>query len=285
MKENPVIPFLRKYWNQESPLLLGFSGGPDSMALLHLLLQMKLPLHLAHVDHGMREESSGEAKKIAEYAKKLGLPFHLRTLRGMTGANLEERFREERRQFFRELCGEYSFQAVLLAHHADDQAEVVLKRILEGARIYNIGGMAPLEEQDGVHFWRPLLGLRKEILLNVLKKKEIGFFEDKTNKNLHYLRARMREAIFPFLEEKFGKQVRNSLCRLGEEARGEKMRLKLAYSLEQEGVKLNSDQLTKILNHLQNGSRNKKFFLKEGELEVDSGSIFLNTRALNTKIC
>lgn len=285
MKENPVIPFLKKHWNQESPLLLGFSGGPDSMALLHLLLQMKLPLHLAHIDHGMREESGEEAEKLAGYAERLGLPFHLKKLRGITGANLEERFREERRHFFRKLCGEYPFQAVLLAHHADDQAEVVLKRILEGARIYNIGGMTPVDEQDGVNFWRPLLGLRKEIILKVLKKKEIAFFEDKTNKNLHYLRARMREEIFPFLEERFGKQVRSSLCRLGEEARGEKMRLKLAYSLEQEGVKLNSDQLTKILSHLQKGSRNKKFLLKEGELEVDSGSIFLNTRALNTKIC
>ncbi len=285
MKENPVIPFLRKYWNQEQPLLLGFSGGPDSMALLHLLLQVKLPLHLAHIDHGMREESREEAERIASYAKKLGLPFHLRTLREITGSNLEERFREERRQFFHELCGEFSFQAVLLAHHADDQAEVVLKRILEGSRLYNIGGMAPTDEQEGVNFWRPLLGMRKEILLNFLEKKKIAFFEDQTNKNLHYLRARMREEIFPFLEEKFGKQVRNSLCRLGEEARGEKNRLKLAYSLEQEGVKLNSDQLSKVLSHLQNRSRNKKFLLKEGELEVDSGSIFLNTRALNTKIC
>ncbi|MDX8431464.1 MAG: tRNA lysidine(34) synthetase TilS [Candidatus Algichlamydia australiensis] len=247
MKENPVIPFLRKQWNQKSPLLLGFSGGPDSMALLHMLLKVKIPLHLAHVDHGMREEGEKEAQLLAGYADKLGLPFHLRTLRGISGRNLEERFRDERRKFFIELTEKFSFQALLLGHHADDQAEVVLKRILEGARLYNLGGMAPVSKQEKLTIWRPLLGMRKEVLIKFLHYKGVHAFEDRTNSNLHYLRARMRAEIFPYLEKKFGKQVRMSLCRLAEESRGEKERLRMAYALEQEGKKSNSEQLRQIL--------------------------------------
>ena len=135
-----LIKFFEGRYRQNMPLLLAFSGGPDSLALLHLLMEFHkirpLKLAIAHVDHGWREESAEEAAQIALMAANLGLPLHLRKLdpKHLSG-NLEAACREERFRFFASLCRDHGYQAVLLAHHADDLAETVLKRALEGASL------------------------------------------------------------------------------------------------------------------------------------------------------
>src|SRR5689334_18767742 len=89
--------FLLSNWDQKSPLLLGYSGGPDSKALLYLLLQLGVRPHLAHVDHGWREESALQARELGLEAESLGLPFH--TIRGEPDRR-ESKAREQRLLFF-----------------------------------------------------------------------------------------------------------------------------------------------------------------------------------------
>ena len=219
MKERTVKDFLSVRLKKEAKLLLGLSGGPDSMALLHLLLECRLELdfslHLAHVDHGWRLESDEEAQALKGMAAQLKLPFHLHTLKNIEGSDLENRCRQERLNFFSRLQQKHHFQALLLAHHEGDQAETVLKRVFEGAGIQALGGLHLERHWGNLCVWRPLLSLKKHHLIRYLDKKHVPYFEDATNTDPTYLRSRMRQQIFPELERLFGKGIQKNCVRLG----------------------------------------------------------------------
>jgi len=187
--------------------LLGYSGGPDSKALLYALLEGGVVPHLAHVDHGWREESREEAVLLEEEAKSLGCPFFSTRLE-MTEKK-EDGARKARLSFFSSLMGNY--EALLLAHQADDLAETVLKRILEGAHLANLSGMQPASSQYGMMIWRPLLNVRRSEILHFLEERGLTPIIDPSNSDPTYLRSRMRREIFPFLNECFGKETTENL--------------------------------------------------------------------------
>lgn len=207
--------------DQSRPLLLGLSGGPDSTALLHLLLEYKkkniLDLHVAHVDHRWRSTSTREAEELGYLAKELCLPYHLYTIKQRATSNMEDRARQERLQFFRSICQKTGSQAVVLAHQADDLAETVLKRLLEGSAITNLVGLKAVVEWKAMAIWRPLLEIRKKEIIKYLHTQKIEYFEDFTNFDPSYLRARMRESIFPWLSVQFGKEISSTLYTVGRE--------------------------------------------------------------------
>lgn len=208
-----VKNFLQKHHDQKSPLLIALSGGADSMALFEALLEHKknISLHVAHIDHGWRKESRSEALELQALANKNHIPFHLHCLKKVPSTNKEEYSRIERLNFYLSLTKKFLFQAVLLAHHQGDLAETVLKRVFEGARLQKLHGMQEISLYEGLALWRPLLSLSKKELKSYLLKKNISWFEDKTNLDKNYLRARMREEIFPFLEKSFGKNFLENL--------------------------------------------------------------------------
>jgi tRNA(Ile)-lysidine synthase len=223
--EQQFFSFLKqRALDSSQPLLLAYSGGPDSLALLHLLLeyQKKHPLAfaLAHVDHGWRAESRAEAEQIAAYAQLLGVPLHLKVLDKalLPSTNLEAVCREARYQFFRELYAAHGYRAVLLAHHADDLAETVFKRMMEGASLPYLSGMAPESKLYGMKLWRPLLSVKKAVIVNWLQKRGMTGFVDRTNSDPVFLRGRLRTEIFPALAKQFGKEILGNLAFLGKEA-------------------------------------------------------------------
>lgn len=212
--------FLQERGTISRPLLLGFSGGPDSLALFHLLLEVKksLPfsLHVAHVDHGWREESGKEAVFLEKYVMNLGASFHLKKL---IKCETEHKAREERLAFFSLLYQQLGCQALLLGHQRDDQSETVLKRILEGAHLTALGGILDVSDLKGMSVWRPLLKYRKKDIYEWLKRKGLHPLEDPTNQDPKFLRSRMRTQIFPELSKKFGKEINENLCKIAEVAR------------------------------------------------------------------
>lgn len=222
--EQTVYRFIKKHFSPEKgPLILGLSGGPDSLALFFILLKIHrwLPfdLILAHVDHRWRSESSEEAQILQELAEKNQLPFHLKTLEiEKLQGNKEAACREERLKFFNELTKEFSAQALLLGHHADDQAETVLKRAFEGASLAQLSSLQEVKNLYDMVVWRPLLGLNKAAIRSWLEENSLKAFEDSTNLNPAFLRGRMRTDLLPQLSKTFGKEVQLSLCRLGLEA-------------------------------------------------------------------
>jgi tRNA(Ile)-lysidine synthase len=266
-----LTKFLYRHYNQEKPVLLGLSGGPDSLALLHLLLEFKekhpLNLGIAHVDHCWREESTEEARQLEKMAADNGICFHLKTLNpGSLKGNLEAACRQERLQFFASLCHEYGYQAVMLGHHAGDQVETVLKRVLEGASLSCLGGLREAAAFEGLTIWRPLLQFRKTDILNLIEQTGRKPFHDRTNEDPRFLRGRFRTRILPLLSNEFGKQVENSLQRLGSEANELKDYLEL--------------KLSPYIHKIQQGPWG--FFL---DLSTDCPEHLFETKFLIKKIC
>lgn len=221
--EQILFHFLDKNDHKKGPILLGLSGGADSLALFYLLqkYQQKKTLHfgIAHVDHGWREASAEEAQQLEQLARTLNIPFHLKKLNPHElSGNLEEACRKERLAFFHHLCVEHSYQAVILGHHADDQSETVLKKVLEGSSLPYLSGMQSVSVYQGLNLWRPLLNCTKKHIRQWLEQHGYAPFEDQTNQDTRFLRGRFRSKIIPGLSKEFGKDVSSSLCRLSQEA-------------------------------------------------------------------
>jgi len=214
-----VKDFIGERLRGQSPLLLGYSGGPDSKALLYALIEMGgVPLHLAHIDHAWRPESGEEARLLAAEAKQLNLPFHSLRLSEKPTRNLEEAGRFARLSFFRSLFDKIPFAALLLAHQADDRAETALKRLCEGAHLAHLGGLAPVSVLEGMPVWRPLLAVRKTEIHEFLAARRLQPLLDPTNEDPRFLRTRLRSQTMPQLRESFGKEIVENLALLSERA-------------------------------------------------------------------
>ncbi|MCX6986667.1 MAG: tRNA lysidine(34) synthetase TilS [Chlamydiae bacterium] len=219
-----VKDFLKGAVDPSYPLLIGFSGGPDSLALVHILLEVRrsfpIELHLAHVDHSWRQESAKEAEALREMAKEWGLAFHLKTLcpADFKNGNSENLARSFRYQYFLDTSRQIGAQAVILAHQQDDLAETVLKRMFEGSGFFAWAPMKVVSDFHGIKVLRPLLKTSKTTLLGWLAQRDISnFILDGTNLSPDFLRGRMRTEIFPYLEELFGKNIISSLCAIAED--------------------------------------------------------------------
>lgn len=215
-----LFSFLQHYYKTDKPILLALSGGPDSLVLFHLLLNYQknhpFSFGIAHVNHNWRPEATTEALALEELAGRFGIPFHLKSLLpGLLRGNLEAASRDERLKFFCDLCNSHHYQAVLLGHHADDQAETVLKRIFEGADLAYLAGLKEIAQVQEVTLWRPLLKISKVHILEWVKKHELMPFRDSTNLDSRFLRGKMRSQIIPELANLFGKEISGSLCHLG----------------------------------------------------------------------
>ncbi|WP_246098527.1 tRNA lysidine(34) synthetase TilS [Saccharibacillus brassicae] len=202
-------------WRGGDTIVVAVSGGPDSMALLHLLhglsQRRNLRLVCAHVNHGLRpEESAAEAERVREAADRLGLPFELGEP-DVGGYKREARLgtqaaaRELRYRFLRDAARRHGASAIALAHHADDQAETVLLHLLRGSGTGGLGGMRRVREWDGVRLVRPLLGFGKADLIAFCEQNGIGYVTDSSNARPDYVRNRIRLETIPHLESYNGK--------------------------------------------------------------------------------
>lgn len=217
-----VSKFIKRYCLEAKPLLLGLSGGPDSLALFYLLLTLQethnISFHIAHIDHSWRIESATEAACLRKLAKEFNIPFHLKKLDpGQLTGNLEMACRQARYLFFKELTLLHDFQGIIVGHQQDDQVETVLKRIFEGSHWSNLGGLNYETSIDGMRILRPLLDVPKKDIYAFLEKIEKKPFEDQTNQDVRFMRARMRKTMIPWLNQTFDKNVQSALLNLSQE--------------------------------------------------------------------
>lgn len=210
-------------------VLVAVSGGADSVALLHVLHDLRaelgLTLHVGHVHHGLRPDAGCDADLVAALSRRLGLPFHLERVtvdrdRGAGGdvpwAGLEAEARRARYQAFRRLAAATGADRVATAHTADDQAETVLMRLLQGAGPRGVAGIPPVR---GI-FIRPLIEVHRAGIEGDLRARGVSWAEDPMNRDRRFLRARIRHELLPFLETRFGPGVADRLCRSADLARG-----------------------------------------------------------------
>ena len=182
-------------------LLVGLSGGADSVALLHLLLEAGADVAAVHVNHGLRgAEADGDEAFVREMCARLQIP--LMTFRACPPENAGEGWaREVRYGFFRQAMNETGAVALVLAHHRDDQAETLMLHLLRGAGLNGLTGMAADSEQEGMRILRPLLGYSRAELRAYLEEKTLTWREDASNSDVRYLRNALRHDVLPLLEQ------------------------------------------------------------------------------------
>ncbi|MBM4262134.1 MAG: tRNA lysidine(34) synthetase TilS [Deltaproteobacteria bacterium] len=214
-------------WRPGERVLVAVSGGPDSMALLHLLSELRhevsLHLEVAHLEHGIRGDAAkNDARFVEEVARDLQLPCHLKEidlprLKSAAGkGNLEALARAARYRFFAEVMQRQGLAKVATAHTLDDQAETVLMWFLRGAGMKGLAGIVPrLEVEVGpdakttkkITVVRPLLAISKAELLDYLASKNSAYRVDATNADTAYLRNWLRLELLPTLRARLDERL------------------------------------------------------------------------------
>lgn len=186
-------------------IAVAVSGGPDSMALLHLA-QAAMPrteIHALTLDHGLRHESAQEAKQIAAWiADWPRVTHHILKWKGdKPESGIMEAARDARYDILCKWCGRNGIRQLWVAHHAGDQAETFLFRLAHGSGVDGLSGMAAVSpyRDSGIDVIRPLLDRTKDAIVAYCTRAKIPFVTDPTNTNMKYARARLRQAL-PLLE-------------------------------------------------------------------------------------
>ena len=211
--------------------LLGLSGGRDSVALLHLLLAAgHRDLVVCHLNHGLRgRESDADAAFVRSMAEKHGLACELAKTNVKAQAkkkklSIETAAREARHAFFKRMSRKHGTSDVLLAHHADDQAETILGNVLRGCGLEGLAGMRLVTDLDnGLRFLRPLLQVRRSEIDAYVAAQCLAYREDSSNASAEHRRNRLRHEALPILGEIAGRDVVPLLNRLGAIAGSDEM--------------------------------------------------------------
>ena len=216
-------------WGSGCRLMLGVSGGVDSMVLLRVMDRLVGhrggELVIAHFNHQLRErESDLDEQLVLESAQRLGWACvvdrgDVKGVAEKEGISIEMSARRLRHKFLARVASDQSCRMVWLAHHADDQVELFLIRLLRGAGSLGLGGMRLSQRSpfaEGVTLVRPFLGTRKKSLLSFAREHGVAFREDLSNQDLNPLRNRIRHQLLPLLREQFNPAVEQNLLRAQE---------------------------------------------------------------------
>jgi tRNA(Ile)-lysidine synthase len=212
-----TFPVNRRY-------LIGVSGGRDSVALLHDLVDVGYKkLIICHLNHELRGRSSNaDARFVERLAAKYDLDLairsaNVRTLAKKKKLSIETAAREARYKFFAKVAKQKRCRTIFLAHHADDLVETFLLNLFRGAGLAGLSAMpeVSIRRIDGVDLTivRPLLGIWRDEIDKYVREHRLKFREDASNKNLVPLRNRLRRRIVPYIEKQFGRKVRMSIWR------------------------------------------------------------------------
>ena len=199
-----VYNFVRNNLELGDAIVVGVSGGPDSMALLYILNEFKEKMNLrlicAHVNHNTRKETIKEEEYIREYCKKNKIIFETIKINSWGDDNFENEARSVRYNFFEELIDKYKAKYLMTAHHADDLIETILMRIVRGSTLKGYSGFSKVVNKGKYKIVRPLITLTKDEIIDFDKKNNIKYFIDSTNNEDKHTRNRYRHVILPFLK-------------------------------------------------------------------------------------
>lgn len=204
-------------------LLVAVSGGADSVALLHLLhhspaRQHGLRLTVAHLDHGIRAGAAADAAFVRSLSRRLGIPCitgraAVPALARQRGVSLEMAAREARYAFLLRVARRVGADRIATAHTADDQAETVLLKLIRGAGRRGLSGMRSVTRLDSIPVVRPLLAASRASIEAYLRATGIAWREDESNRDLSFLRNRVRRELLPLLEKDYNPAIRAGLLR------------------------------------------------------------------------
>lgn len=188
--------------NDDEYIIVGVSTGPDSMALLNLLMKnIDKKIVCAHINHSVRKESNEEAKYLENYCKEHNLIFEYYKIDSYEQNNFENEARTKRYAFYEEILKKYHSHTLFLAHHGDDLIETVLMKIIRGSNLEGYAGIKTYSNLSNYKIIRPLLSITKEDIIKYNTINNIKYFTDNTNEDTSYTRNRIRKNILPLLKK------------------------------------------------------------------------------------
>lgn len=203
MKE--TIAYLNSLIKENDTIVIGLSGGPDSMCLLDIILKLnkKIKIVCAHINHNIREESSKELEFVKEYCQNKKVTLELTTFpkKSETSSYNEQQLREKRYQYFEKVIEKYHAKYLFTAHHGDDLIETILMRISRGSNLKGYAGFRVENQKIGYKIIKPLIYMTKDEINNYNQEKNIPYVTDNSNEEDNYTRNRYRHHILPFLKK------------------------------------------------------------------------------------
>lgn len=191
---------LTQHIKENDVIVIGVSGGPDSMALLSLL-NSNNKIICAHVNHNVRKESYDEAIMVEKYCNDHNIIFRQMVIDSYNEDNFHNQARDKRYAFYESLIKEYGAKFLLTAHHGDDLMETILMRIVRGSSLSGYAGFNEIEKRGNYYILRPLIHNTKAEILNYVIKNDIPYAIDASNEKDVYTRNRFRKYILPKLKE------------------------------------------------------------------------------------
>ncbi len=204
-------------------VLVGVSGGPDSVCLLYLLKALSehlgFKLEVAHLDHMLRKNSAKDAEFVKSLALKLRIPAifgRINVKKLAVKGSLEEISRNSRLEFLFQAAKETGAKKIALAHNLDDQAETVLMRVVRGTGLYGLSGILPKRNLYGFEVVRPLIRVQRREIEDFLRRKKIKARVDETNQNEVFFRNKVRNKLLPLFEKEYNPNIKDALSNMAE---------------------------------------------------------------------
>ena len=275
MLEDKVLDTINKYGmiKKKDKVVIGVSGGPDSMTLLNILNNLKeklgIEIYVAHINHMIREEADEETEYVKEFCEKIEVSFFFKRIDVESEAEklkigTEEAGRNIRYEFFNEVAEKVGANKIATAHNSNDNAETVLMNIIRGSSISGLKGIEKI--RDGKYI-RPIIECNRDEIEEYCKINNLNPRYDKTNLENIYTRNKIRNMLIPFIKKEFNPNIIEGINRLSS----------IAYEEEQFINKIVEKEYKKLLI-----SVNKNFEEKENDI-TNKKSNLKNEIVLNMK--
>lgn len=202
-------------------IVIGVSGGPDSMTLLNLLQKLKekynLELYVAHINHMIRENAKIDEEYVKKYCENNNIKYFIKRANVIEEAQkekkgLEEKGREIRYNFFEEVLKKTNSNKIAIAHNLNDRVETIIMNIIRGT---GMSGLKGIEAKRGKYI-RPLLETPRKEIEKYCNENQINPRYDETNKDITYTRNKIRNIVIPYLEKEFNPNITNGIIRLSD---------------------------------------------------------------------
>ena len=205
-------------------IVLGVSGGPDSISMLNILRELKeggtlqFSMVVAHINHMIREEAVEDEKYVEDYCKKNGIECYVKRINVIEYAQnnkigTEEAGRKARYDFFDEIAQKTNANKIAIAHNKNDKIETIIMHILRGSGLSGLKGIEPIRNN---RYIRPLIDCERQEIEDYCEKEELNPRIDKTNFENDYTRNKIRNIVIPYIKEEFNPNIIETINRLSE---------------------------------------------------------------------
>lgn len=254
----------------EDKVVVGVSGGPDSICLLNVLHELKYNICVAHINHGLRENAVIDEKFVTDFCECINVPCFVKRVKlkeNLSGMTLEEAGRKVRYDFFHEIMEKENCTKIATAHNSNDNAETVIMNIIRGSGMSGLKGIEPIRDDVIV---RPLIECTRKEIEKYCLNKNLNPRHDESNDEAIYTRNKIRLELIPYIEKNINSNVVSNINRMSEIISDEERFIKEQVNISYEACKVKEfdDKLVcnlKEFNKLDNVIKRRliiKFIIK-----------------------